>query len=171
MPKKKKPKEVPKSKFEELEFFRLRPNKDDPNPGKIFKVIPRYLFEQIEAADDETIERIRLAGQIAIQNPTTLIYILIDGANIIKGILWCCVNLIDAALFVKVFSVDKEYQGGSLKAATDFLIEQIKDSKVTRLECYSMRPKSAERSGWKKSKQIHLEYEVDHETETPATED
>ncbi len=163
MPEKKKSKEPPKSWFSELEFVRIiQPD--------FLKAVPRYLFEQIEEADPEMIDRIYTFGQLALRSPTTLMYGLIDQAKGIKGFLWAYVDVIGGVLFIKILSVDKEYQGGSLKAATGFLIEQIKDSKVTRLECYSMRPKSAEHIGWKKSKQIHLVFEVNQQIESKDKE-
>ena len=144
--------------FKKLEFIRI-------TQPEVIKAIPRYLFEQIEGADDEMIERIYLFGQLAIQSPTTLLYVLVNEAKKIKGVLWASVDIIGGVLFVKIFSVDKEYQGGSIKGMVDFLTEQLKNSKITRLECYTERPKSYERIGWKKSKQIHLEYEVNNGTD------
>ena len=154
-------------KFEELEFIRIiQPD--------FLKAVPMYLFEQIEEADPEMIERIYTFGQLALNSPTTLMYGLIDQALGIKGFLWASVDLIDTVLFVRIFSVDKKYQGGAIKGTINFLTEQTKGSQIKRIECFSTRPQSYTRAGFVKSKQIHLQYmvncEVKHETETPVTE-
>ena len=154
-------------KFEELEFIRIiQPD--------FLKAVPRYLFEQIEEADPEMIERIYTFGQLALNSPTTLMYGLIDQALGIKGFLWTSMDIIDLVLFVKIFTVDQKYQGGAIKGLLAFLKEQIKGSQIKRIECFSDRPQSYSRAGIVKSKQIHLQYmvncEVKHETETPVTE-
>jgi len=140
-------------KFEELEFVRIiQPD--------FLKAVPRYLFEQIEEADPEMIDRIYIVGEAALSSPTTVMYGLVDPALGIKGFLWASVDLIEAVLFVKIFSVDKEYQGGAIKGTIDFLTEQMKDSQIKRLESYATRPQAYYRAGFVKSKQMHLILEV-----------
>lgn len=144
-----------KSKFEELEFVRIiQPD--------FLKVVPRHLFEQIEETDPAMIDRIIAFGQAALASPTTLMYGLIDATRGIKGFLWAYVDVVGGVLFVKVFTVDKEYQGGAIKGLLDFLKEQVKGSQIKRIECFSTKPESYRRVGIVKSKQIHLEYEVEN---------
>ncbi len=139
--------------FDDLEFVRIiQPD--------IIKGIPRYLFEQIDEADPDMIDRIYQFGTLSIANPSALIYALINDQHMIKGVLWATVNVIEGMLWVNIFSVDKEYQGGSIKKATEFLSTLLKDSKIKRIECQTAKPKAYEKTGWKKSKQIHLQFEV-----------
>lgn len=139
--------------FSDLEFVRVvQPD--------IIKGIPRYLFEQVEGTDPDIIDRIYKYGSVSIASPTSMIYVLINDQNMIKGILWASVNLIEAVLWINIFSVDKEYQGGSLEEGMEFVLGKIKGTKIKRIECQAIQPKAYEKAGWKRSKQIHLEFEV-----------
>ena len=142
-------------KFDDLEFVRIiQPD--------IIGMIPRRLFEQIDGTDDEMIGRIYEFGVLSVANPLNLIYALVDDKKVVHGVLWANIDLICGVLWVKLFSVDKEYQSDAIKKTTNFLIKEIKKTKITRIECQTARPKSYEKAGWTESEQIHLMFEVDN---------
>jgi len=75
-----------------------------------FCLIPRSLFESAKDMDAAKIDRIYRFGQLFTTSPLTLLYVLIDISNKIKGVLWADIDAIDAIIFVKFFALDKEYQ-------------------------------------------------------------
>ncbi len=145
-------------KFDDLKFVRII-------QPEIIRMIPRRLFEQFEDMDEKMIERVYEFGRLSVGNPLSILYTLIDDKHVVHGVLWANIDLICGVLWVKLFSVDKEYQTGSIKGATEFLWKKIQGSQITRIECQAGRPKTYERAGWKKSKQVHLEYIVNRDGE------
>ncbi len=100
--------------FDDLEFVRTFD----------FRYIPRELFEKSREMDSEMIDRVYKYGPIIAKSPLTLLYVLIDEMYKIKGVLWASIDLIDAVIFVKFLSVDKEYQtpdSNILEKVRDFL--------------------------------------------------
>jgi hypothetical protein len=77
------------------------------------------------------------------------------------GLLWCGVDIIENSIYVRFFSLKKEYQGGGLQKAIDFLLDEFKDSKLKkRIVCSTARPKAFEEVGFTESKRKLLVYEV-----------
>ena len=130
---------------------------------QIIRHIPRDLFEQVEGMEPDVIDRIYEFAPL-ILGQTTLLYTIIDEVNVIKGVLWAEVDIIDAVIFVRLLSVYKEHQGGMLEKATEHLLKQTEKSKIKRLECFMTRPKPAVEAGWtEETQRTHLVYEVNNE--------
>lgn len=90
-----------------------------------FRHIPRYLFEQVEELDSVEIDRIYNFGAMFASSPLTLLYVLVDMDYKIKGVLWAAIDIIEAIIFIRVLSLDKEYQSptnGILLKVGDFLV-------------------------------------------------
>jgi len=87
-----------------------------------FRHIPRYLFEQVEETDSAMIDRIYRFGSDFAVSPLTLLYVLVDVDYRIKGVLWAEIDLIDAIIFIRLLSIDKEYQSLDSK-----LLNKVKD--------------------------------------------
>ena len=89
-----------------------------------FRYIPRELFEQTKEADADTIDRIYKFGDSIAASPLTLLYVMINKVNKIKGVLWATIDVVDAIIFIKALSVDKEYQlscGRTLEKVKEFM--------------------------------------------------
>lgn len=126
-----------------------------------FRYIPRALFEQIKEMDDAMINRVYRLGPLIGASPTTLLYVLIDEVNVIKGVLWAEIDLIEAIIFVRLLSVDKEYQssnGQLLNKAKDFLFNLEMGPELKKeIHFLTMRPGAFEKTGAKPSKRIRME--------------
>jgi len=126
-----------------------------------FDLIPRYLFEQVKEIDEATIDRIYKFGPLIGASPLTLLYVLVDEVNKIKGVLWAEVNLIDAIIFIRLLSVDKQYQsldGQLLTKAKDFLFN-LKTGPELKKEIHflSTRPRAFEKVGAQRCKRVRME--------------
>jgi len=140
---------VPKP--EELKFVRMFD----------FRCIPRGLFEQTKELEDDEIDRIYTFGSTFVASPLTLLYVLIDSTNIIKGVLWAEINLINAVIFIRFFSVYKEYQsskGELLNKAKDFLFGLKMGSGLKKeIHFLTTRPQAYKKIGARRSKNVRME--------------
>lgn len=130
--------------------------------------IPRELFEQIKEMDAARIDRIYKLGALIGGNPLTLLYVLVDEVNEIKGVLWAEINPIDAIIFIRLLSVDREYQklNGGLRKSRSELLNKVKDFLFSletgpelkkEIHFLTMRPGAFEKVGVKRSKRIRME--------------
>lgn len=138
-------------KFNELEFVRTFD----------FRHIPRALFEQAKEMDKATIDRIYKFGALFTGSPLTLLYVLVDVSYKIKGVLWAEVNIIDAIIFIRLLSVDKEYQsqnGELLNKVKEFLFNLDTGPELKKeIQFQTTHPAAFEEVGAKRSKQIRME--------------
>lgn len=127
-----------------------------------FTYIPRYLFEQINELDSEAIDRIYQLGLMFSQSPLTLLYVLVDEVQKIKGVLWGVVDVIEGVIYVKVFSVDKEYQSADsmvIKKAVDHCLSLTEGSKLKKeIRFQTTHPDAYEKVGAKRSKYTLMEF-------------
>lgn len=131
-----------------------------------FDYIPRYLFEQINELDSEAIDRIYQLGPMFSQSPLTLLYVLVDEVKKIKGVLWGMVDVIEGVIYVKVFSVDKEYQspdGLIIEKAVDYILSLTEGSKLKKeIQFQTTHPNAYEKAGAKRSKYTLMEFTDDY---------
>lgn len=123
--------------------------------------IPRELFEQEKEMDKDAIDRIYKFGDLFAKSPLTLLYVMIDDANAIKGVLWANIDIIEAIIFIKFLSVDPEYQsvdGRLLNKVKDFLFG-LKTGPALKKEIHFLttRPVAFEEVGCKRSEKILME--------------
>ena len=161
-------KEAPKSRFGELEFVRMSD----------FHCIPRELFEQAKEMDAATIDRVYKFGPLIAKSPLTLLYVLVDEVHKIKGVLWGNIDVIEAIIFIRFLSVDKEYQSPSsiiLERVKNFLFN-LKLGSELKKEIHFFTsikgvPSDYKKMGAKRSKRILLEMTNGTEITEPVTED
>jgi DNA modification methylase len=103
-----------------LEFVRIK----DP---QVFKLIPRYLFEQIKDREYD-IEQIYKFGPILILSRFNCLYLLVNEENLIKGILFATFDPLAEIILVYVLSVDKEYQRNGILPQTRDFLKNIKEN-------------------------------------------
>ena len=153
-----------------LQFCRLV----DP---KVFRLIPRELFEQIEELAPGAVDRLIDCGArtlniiktddgflVFVPNPLVHIAVLHDDQNKMHGFLWAEFDLVEEIIFVQAASVRQQYQGDFRKRMVEYLFGLNGDNipqgwapetKIIRMA--TMRPKPYERSGWKRSERTLME--------------
>jgi len=138
-------------KFDDLKFVRVY----------TFSFVPRYLLEQVEEMDKEMINRVYKFGSTFANSPLTLLYVLVDEDYKIKGVLWARIDVIEAIIYVYLFSVDKEYQSADslpLKKAMDFIFNLPLGPLLKKhIRFLTSQPKAYERIGVKRAKMIMME--------------
>lgn len=138
------------AKFSDLKFVRTYD----------FRHIPRYLCDQTKELDKETVDRLYRFGGTMFRSPVTLLYVLLDEVHVIKGVLWAEVSIIDAAIYVYLLSVDKEYQsnGQLIREAADFLLNLETGPEIKKeIRFQTIHPDAYEKAGVKRSKRILME--------------
>jgi hypothetical protein len=143
-----------------------------------FKLIPRYLFEQIEdlGPAKNWIDDIYAYGASILMvpnksgqwvfNPVIFIVVMVDKENIIKGFFWAEIDLIEKHIIVRALSLSKEYQSpnGAVENKVMDYIFSIPDSPMfqntglsKKAVMLTSRPKAYERFRFKRSKKIYME--------------
>ncbi len=108
-----------KKTFEDLDFIHVI-------QSLVINHIPPYLLEQIKGRSWDVDRFLKLAPVLLFNN-STYIWVLTTDKNIIKGVLWSVIDVLSEKLNVIAFSIDEEYEDGSLEKARDFLREFIND--------------------------------------------
>jgi hypothetical protein len=147
------PEEV--ANFEELRFLRI------VEPINVL-LIPKELIEEVKGRTF-TLDQFYRYQTIQIENKNSgnFLYILVDKSHKIKGFLWAEINGMDGSLFINTFSVAKEYwgKGKAIPFVVEFLKELKKKVGAPRVFWISTNEKFFLKKGFKKSKNILLEYQ------------
>ena len=141
--------QVTESSIDLLSFIRLK--------------VPRLLpVELIEAVKGRTFtpEAFYKSQDAAIDNPNNFLYALVDRDKKIHGYLWAELNDLDNSLFVNTFSVAKDFwgKGKGIKKAIDFVRELKDRHKAARVYWITTNEKFFSKNGFKKSKNVLMEY-------------
>ena len=155
---------------------------------ELFALIPRYLFEQIKEADDESIDIIRNnisdimtvpvmneAGQVvgALPKPNVWMALLYDADLGIKGFLWAEFDRIDKCTYIQAASLDPEYQtnkGSAFKKVVDYIRSlPVMDELKSSIKLGTLTPRVYERFGWKRTKKVLMEYDMEFDNESAKT--
>jgi N-acetylglutamate synthase-like GNAT family acetyltransferase len=136
-------------KIDTLEFVRL----------KIPKLIPKDLIENVKGRTFTT-EQFYEYQTKQVGNPYNFLYALVDKDKKIHGYLWAETNLLDGSLFVNTFSVSKEHwgKGEAIEKVCEFLKVLKKTSKASRVFWVTTNEKFFIKKGFKKSKNVLMEY-------------
>ena len=116
-------------------------------------LVPRYLFEQVER--DWDVNRIYELANFINTNPTMLLWTFINDDHIIKGVLWCTINLLNNSVFINVLSVDREYRGKKLYSP--MAVKILNDAGFEKIRWITTRANGFERLGYKKSDFVLME--------------
>lgn len=123
-----------------------------------FRLIPRYLFEQVKPNNGEVDRIYGDWGMTMAQSPLSLLYAMADEEYKTKGVLWAGIDPIREDITVQVLSLDKEYQDGkAVPHAIEFLSNIRKEMGLTKIRFMATRAKAFERFGCQKSDQILME--------------
>jgi len=149
----------------ELQFFRIV----DPR-GLVFLPRFRHLIEQIKDINTD-----RFYDYIIniVMNPAVWLVLLHDKENIIKGFLWANVDILEEQIYIRAFSVDREYQslnGEIEKKAVKYLFDLPIDERFKKkIVMSTTRAKACEKFGWKRSEKVLMEIENDKPDEDVPT--
>lgn len=131
--------------------------------------IPIHLIEQVKGRNFtaeqfyshlEDIQAYEFQEGILQDNPSSLVYVLSDPEKTIVGYLWMYKSSFDQSLFVNTLSVDKRYwgRGEAIQKAVGLMSEVTKKYNCTKTLWMSTNPKYYEKFGFKRSKNVAMEY-------------
>jgi hypothetical protein len=135
--------------------------------------IPKYLVEQVRDRDF-TVEDFYAYHEVncifhgkdgSKLNPFSHLYVLADTENTVKGMLWFCVDPLTKDIIVQTFSMDKDYWGKGLavKKLATFMKTFRKKANLNKIFWITNYPKHSERNGFKRSKNVLMEYNEENE--------
>lgn len=89
---------------------------------KTLEMVPEFreLFEQVKGRS-WSVDRLYKYAPSIFSNPSTWAWKLVDGNEAVRGVLWIVIDVLSEKINVIVFSVDKEYEDGSIEGARKFL--------------------------------------------------
>lgn len=137
--------------LEDLKFMRLL----------LPKLIPVHLIEQVKGRNytpQKLLEHLQDCADN--EDPYNLIFALINHEKDIVGYMWIIINPLDNSAFVNTISVDKIYwnRGEAMKLAIEFVKDLTKRMKFTSTTWMSTNPRFYERIGFKRSRDVAMEY-------------
>jgi hypothetical protein len=93
-------------------------------------------------------------------NPFCHLYVIADKNNRVVGFVWFEYNILERSLNLQTFSMDPNYwnKGKAVGMLTDFLKKELKKSKMKCVYWHTKYPKHSEKNGFKRSKNILMEY-------------
>ena len=133
--------------------------------------IPVYLVDQIKNRDYISKNLFRhLESQILkysqegpTLNPLFHLWALVDTANLVKGFLWFTVDPLTQDMVIQIYSVDCNYWGkGAVKKLADHMKILRKKADLKKIYWITECPKHSEKYGFKASKNILMEYNIDY---------
>ena len=136
--------------------------------GTLADLIPRYLLEQIKHKEYTVEDFIKHQESIIytstpegrLLNPFSHLYYLVNEDNLIKGILWFCVDPLTKNIIIQTYSVDKEYtkEGGAVEKLCVLIKSIAFKAKLKKIYWVTNHPRHSQRHGFKKSKAVLMEY-------------
>ena len=142
------------------------------------ELIPRYLVEQIKHKDfsvDDFMKYQKNLTFVSTQdgvmlNPFSHLYYLANPENMIKGILWFCVDPLTKDVIIQTYSVDKEYSktGGAVEKLTTLIKDIVIKGNLKKIYWITNHPRHSQRHGFKKSRSVLMEYCMDEEQQAHA---
>lgn len=129
---------------------------------KVPQCIPRELIEAVKGKTF-TPQEFYDYQAVNVDNPNNLIFVLIDEAKKIHGFLWAEQNTLDRSLFVNTFSVEKAHwgKGEAIPTVVKFLAQLKKKMNAPRVYWISTNEKFFAKHGFKRSKNVLMEYNLD----------
>lgn len=131
------------------------------------RLIPKTLLENIKGCSftPEAFYDYQ-ESQVNKGNPNNLLYALVNKEKKIHGFLWCDVNAIDNSLCVNTLSVDKHlwHKGKIMPKICSFLSEIKKARGCPKVYWMTTNDKFFSKHGFKRSKNVLMEYNEDKES-------
>jgi len=144
------------------------------------ELIPRYLVEQIKHRDFTVDDFMKYQKNLTfvstpdgvMLNPFSHLYYLANSENMVKGILWFCVDPLTKDVIIQTYSVDKEYSktGGAVEKLTSLIKDIVIKGNLKKIYWITNHPRHSQRHGFKKSKSVLMEYCMDEKELQKHTE-
>lgn len=132
--------------------------------------IPKYLIEQVRDRDYSVEDfydyhRFNCLTEEEKLNPFSHLYVLADKTNQVKGMLWFDVDPLTKDILIQTYSVDKEYwnKGVAVKKLAEHVKDIRKKGNLKKIFWVTNYPKHSEKNGFKRSKNILMEYNGEKE--------
>lgn len=132
--------------------------------------IPKYLIEQLTHLEYTIDEWYRYQEDackleengITKLNPLNLLYVIKDSGYRVVGMFWAEVNLLTQSLLIHIFSMDPAYwyKGKAVKLLESHAKDLLSTLHINKAYWVTKYPKHSERYGFKRSKAVLMEYEV-----------
>jgi len=134
-----------------LSFFKL----------KLPRLIPMDLIESVKGRTF-TAEQFYVYQENQTNNPFNHLFALVDEQKKIHGYLWAEINILDGSLFVNTFSISKQYwgKGNAIPMVIEFLRTLKNKTKAPRVFWISTNEKFFLKHGFKRSKNVLMEYNL-----------
>lgn len=128
---------------------------------KIPRLIPIALVEAVKGRTF-TPEQFYKYQEAQVDNPYNYLYVMVDESKKIHGYLWAEVNILDGSLFVNTFSISKECwgKGEAIPKVIEFLRTLKDKTKAPRVFWISSNEKFFMKHGFKRSKNVLMEYNL-----------
>jgi len=130
--------------------------------------IPREYIEQIKEREFEVDRFYEFQKTICLHqdgekfslNPCNLLFAIVDTNNRVKGVLWMAIDVLGNSLVINTFSVDKEFWGNgtAINLLKEKAIEIKEGAELDRIYWITRCPKHSERYGFKRSKNVLMEF-------------
>lgn len=135
--------------------------------------IPKYLVEQVKDRDysiEDFYKYQEIHGLIpdgkggTTVNHFNHLYVAVDEENIVKGYLWMLIDPLSKNFFINTYSMDNEYWNrNAMKFAVEHVKELMRKLKLKKAFWLTRYPKHSERHGFKISRQVLMEFDIDEE--------
>jgi hypothetical protein len=132
------------------------------------ELIPRYLIDQVKHKEYTTDDFIKYQKNVAfvstqegtVLNPFSHLYYLANDDNLIKGVLWFCVDPLTKDIIIQTYSVDKEYskEGGAVEKLCVLIKDIAFKANLKKIYWVTNHPRHSQRHGFKKSRSVLMEY-------------
>lgn len=130
--------------------------------------IPNYLVEQIREREFEVdyfyqwqkANAVINRDGLNMANPYNHLWILVDEKRNTKGFVWAAIDTMTKSLFINNFSVDKSLwnQGEAVQLLKNKIDSILYEFKIEKAYWTTKHPKPYERYGFRRSKNILMEY-------------
>lgn len=129
---------------------------------KFPRCIPKQLIESVKGRTF-TPEQFYRFQEGQSHNPKNFLYGLVDENKVIHGYLWAEKNYLDDSLFINTFSITKEYwnKGEAINKAIEFVSDLKINTGAARVFWVTTNDKFFSKKGFKKSKNVLMEYNSD----------
>ena len=145
-----------KPDFDELQFIRVFTPQH----------VPKYLIEQVKHRHYDVEEWYAYLEAVCRKsdgslNPFCLLYVISDADYKVIGTLWCEIHPLEKSLIIQTYSMDNEYWNakGAIKFLAKKAKEIAKECKLKAVYWVTRHPKTCEKYGFKRSRDVLMEYE------------
>lgn len=135
--------------------------------------VPRELIDQIKDKEFTTDDFFKFQNLNCLisgkdgptLNPFNHLYALVDPDNKVQGVLWFVIDALSKDMIINTYSVHNSYwgRGRAVKRLSSHVKEIMKKLKIDKAYWMTRYPKHSERHGFKRSRNVLMEYSAESE--------